>query len=170
MVVHGCRAGSFVGQPGRTGGDYLANADLAVRGGLRERDLRVVRSWFRAADAETAGHPCECAFACRQQTIEIPESVVGLGEVQRGHGIHPGRRRIGPQMAHDGHPYPARTRSDGRGQDVVFEKETDRGIYMGRSDTVAATAHLLPRGMRFEVVSAGEGCATVARTAASASR
>lgn len=43
------------------------------------------------------------------------------------------------------------------GQDVVFEIETDRGMYLGRSDKVDDTAHLLPRGMRFEVVSAGEG-------------
>ncbi|MFF2027530.1 hypothetical protein [Rhodococcus koreensis] len=42
-------------------------------------------------------------------------------------------------------------------RDVVFEIETDRGMYVGRSDTVGDTAHLLPRGMRFEVISAGEG-------------
>ncbi|WP_255221593.1 hypothetical protein [Rhodococcus wratislaviensis] len=42
-------------------------------------------------------------------------------------------------------------------RDVVFEIETDRGMYLGRSDTVDDTAHLLPRGMRFEVVSSGEG-------------
>ncbi|MGV9867239.1 hypothetical protein [Rhodococcus koreensis] len=42
-------------------------------------------------------------------------------------------------------------------QDVVFEIETGRGMYLGRSDTVDDTAHLLPRGMRFEVVSCGEG-------------
>jgi hypothetical protein len=39
----------------------------------------------------------------------------------------------------------------------VFEIETDRGMYLGRSDKVDDTAHLLPRGMRFEVVSAGQG-------------
>ena len=42
-------------------------------------------------------------------------------------------------------------------REVVFEIETDRGMYLGRSDTVDDTTHLLPRGMRFEVVSAGEG-------------
>jgi len=41
--------------------------------------------------------------------------------------------------------------------DIVFEIETDRGMYLGRSDKVDDTAHLLPRGMRFEVVSAGQG-------------
>ncbi|MFF0818618.1 hypothetical protein ACFYVR_26245 [Rhodococcus sp. NPDC003318] len=42
-------------------------------------------------------------------------------------------------------------------RDVVFEIDTDRGMYLGRSDKIDDTAHLLPRGMRFEVVSAGEG-------------
>jgi len=30
-----------------------------------------------------------------------------------------------------------------------FESETDRGIYLRRSDTVDDTAHLLPGAMRF---------------------
>ena len=37
---------------------------------------------------------------------------------------------------------------------VVFEIVTSRGMYLGRSDSVEDTTHLLPRGMRFEVVSA----------------
>lgn len=41
--------------------------------------------------------------------------------------------------------------------DVVLEIATSRGMYLGRSDKVDDTAHLLPRGLRFEVVSAGEG-------------
>ncbi|ELB87474.1 hypothetical protein Rwratislav_39560 [Rhodococcus wratislaviensis IFP 2016] len=47
--------------------------------------------------------------------------------------------------------------SDLDSRDLVFEIETDRGMYLGRSDKVDDTAHLLPRGMRFEVVSAGQG-------------
>lgn len=42
-------------------------------------------------------------------------------------------------------------------RDVVFEIDTGRGMYLGRSDTVDDTTHLLPRGMRFEVVSSGPG-------------
>lgn len=34
---------------------------------------------------------------------------------------------------------------------VVFEIATSRGMYLGRSDSLEDTAHLLPRGMRFEV-------------------
>lgn len=37
---------------------------------------------------------------------------------------------------------------------VVFELVTSRGMYLGRSDSVRDTAHLLPRGMPFEVVNA----------------
>lgn len=38
------------------------------------------------------------------------------------------------------------------GQVVVFEMETRRGAYLGQSDKKDNTGHLLPRGMRFEVV------------------
>ncbi|MFC9355850.1 hypothetical protein ACFTZB_04585 [Rhodococcus sp. NPDC057014] len=63
-----------------------------------------------------------------------------------------------------GHPFSARwppTPShelDGMltGRDVVFEIETGRDMYPGRSDSVDDTAPMLPRGMRFEVVSCGE--------------
>lgn len=37
---------------------------------------------------------------------------------------------------------------------VVFEVVTSRGLYLGRSDTVEETTHLLPRGMEFDVASA----------------
>lgn len=37
---------------------------------------------------------------------------------------------------------------------LVFEVMTSRGMYLGRSDTVADTTHLLPRAMQFDVVSA----------------
>jgi hypothetical protein len=37
---------------------------------------------------------------------------------------------------------------------VVFEVMTSRGMYLGRSDSMEDTTHLLPRGMQFDVVSA----------------
>lgn len=37
---------------------------------------------------------------------------------------------------------------------LVFEMVTSRGMYMGRSDSVEDTTHVLPRGMQFEVMSA----------------
>ncbi|MDY6870913.1 MAG: hypothetical protein SV966_10440 [Actinomycetota bacterium] len=37
---------------------------------------------------------------------------------------------------------------------VVFEVVTSRGMYLGRSDSVEDTTHLLPRGMQFDVASA----------------
>ena len=41
----------------------------------------------------------------------------------------------------------------GAGTMPVLEMQTRRGIYLGRSDSVDDTTHLLPRGMRFRVVS-----------------
>ena len=37
---------------------------------------------------------------------------------------------------------------------VVFEVVTSRGMYLGRSDSVEDTTHVLPRGMQFDVASA----------------
>ena len=37
---------------------------------------------------------------------------------------------------------------------MVFEVVTSRGMYLGRSDSVEDTTHLLPRGMQFDVASA----------------
>ena len=37
---------------------------------------------------------------------------------------------------------------------MVFEVVTSRGMYLGRSDSMEDTTHLLPRGMQFDVVSA----------------
>lgn len=42
-------------------------------------------------------------------------------------------------------------------REVVFEMETTRGMYLGRSDSVDDTAHLLPRGLQWDVVGAHEG-------------
>jgi hypothetical protein len=36
----------------------------------------------------------------------------------------------------------------------MFEIVTSRGMYLGRSDSVEDTTHLLSRGMQFDVVSA----------------
>ncbi|MFE5339739.1 hypothetical protein ACFQ80_05940 [Isoptericola sp. NPDC056578] len=45
---------------------------------------------------------------------------------------------------------------DERGRVVVFEMETRRGAYLGRSDGADNTQHLLPRGLEFEVVGSHE--------------
>ncbi|MFT7022439.1 MAG: hypothetical protein ACJA07_001523 [Rhodococcus sp. (in: high G+C Gram-positive bacteria)] len=42
-------------------------------------------------------------------------------------------------------------------REVVFEMETNRGMYLGRSDSLDDTSHLLPRGMQWEVASSHEG-------------
>lgn len=38
---------------------------------------------------------------------------------------------------------------------IVFEVATNRGMYLGRSDSIEDTHHLLPRGMQFEVAAVG---------------
>ena len=45
---------------------------------------------------------------------------------------------------------------DTAGRVAVFEMETRRGAYLGQSDKVDNTEHLLPRGMDFEVVAVHE--------------
>lgn len=42
-------------------------------------------------------------------------------------------------------------------REVIFEMETTRGMYLGRSDSGDDTAHLLPRGMQWEVVGSHDG-------------
>ena len=42
-------------------------------------------------------------------------------------------------------------------REVIFEMETARGMYLGRSDSSDDTAHLLPRGMQWEVVGSHDG-------------
>lgn len=42
-------------------------------------------------------------------------------------------------------------------REVVFEMETNRGMYLGRSDSLDDTSHLLPRGMQWEVASTHQG-------------
>ena len=43
------------------------------------------------------------------------------------------------------------TPGGGYGRHVVFEIATSRGMYLGRSDSVVDTTHVLPRGMRFTI-------------------
>lgn len=45
-------------------------------------------------------------------------------------------------------------RESGADQSVVFEMETSRGMYLGRSDSLDDTRHLLPRGIHAEVIGA----------------
>lgn len=45
---------------------------------------------------------------------------------------------------------------DSDGRVVVFEMQTRRGAYLGQSDKLDNTQHLLPRGLEFEVVDAHE--------------
>lgn len=58
------------------------------------------------------------------------------------------RYTVGTHQLHE----TARHRPNLRGNVVVLEMETRRGAYLGHSDKLDNTAHLLPRGTEYEVV------------------
>jgi len=53
---------------------------------------------------------------------------------------------------HQLHETTAHAGEDRAGRVAVFEIQTRRGAYLGHSDSMDDTSHLLPRGMRFQVV------------------
>ena len=53
------------------------------------------------------------------------------------------RHSMDETVGHDSHRY------------LMFELTTSRGMYFGHSDSVEDTAHILPRGLSAQVVSAG---------------
>lgn len=62
------------------------------------------------------------------------------------------RYTVGTHQLHETSGY----LEDPDGRVVVFEMQTRRGAYLGQSDKVDNTGHLLPRGMEFEVVGVEE--------------
>ncbi len=75
------------------------------------------------------------------------------------HNFHAGdqisfdRYTAGTHQLHETTRYAA---GDTAGRVAVFEIATRRGVYLGHSDSQDNTAHLLPRGMEFEVVGSHE--------------
>ncbi|RYD13991.1 MAG: hypothetical protein EOP90_15705 [Lysobacteraceae bacterium] len=115
---------------------------------IRSQVQRVDRAIQTAERFNDRGHILYCAVtlphAVPQEAANLPSTL------QPGARLDFDRHTMATHAAHELDD----TLVD---RDVVFEIETGRGMYLGRSDTVDDTAHLLPRGMRFEVVSAGEG-------------
>ena len=75
------------------------------------------------------------------------------------HNFQPGDRlsfdryTAGTHQLHETTRYAA---GDTAGRVAVFEISTRRGVYLGHSDSQDNTAHLLPRGMAFEVIGTHE--------------
>ncbi len=71
---------------------------------------------------------------------------------QAGDRVAFDRYTVGTHQLHETSGHVA----DPDGQVAVFEMQTRRGAYLGQSDKVDNTGHLLPRGMEFEVVGVHE--------------
>ena len=115
---------------------------------MRSQVQRVDRAIQTAERFNDRGHILYCAVTLPHP---VPQEAVNLpSTLQPGSRLDFDRHTAATHAVHE---------LDGTlgERDVVFEIDTDRGMYLGRSHTVDDTAHLLPRGMRFEVVSAGEG-------------
>ena len=86
--------------------------------------------------------------------VELPDThrdVRGLRDLPAN--LHPGSAVAFDQFTltrHNLHETPGHDSY----RHVVFEVVTSRGMYLGRSDSVEDTTHLLPRGMQFDVASA----------------
>jgi hypothetical protein len=115
---------------------------------MRSQVQRVDRAIQTAERFNDRGHILYCAVTLPHT---VPQEAVNLpSTLQPGSRLDFDRHTMATHALHELDPTVGE-------RDVVFEIKTGRGMYMGRSDTVDDTAHLLPRGMRFEVVSAGEG-------------
>ncbi|MDF3313062.1 hypothetical protein P3H15_50025 [Rhodococcus sp. T2V] len=115
---------------------------------MRSQVQRVDRAIQTAERWGDRGHIVYCAVSLPHT---VPQQAVNLpSTLQPGSRLDFDRHTMATHAVHE-------LDSTLGERDVVFEIETGRGMYLGRSDTVDDTAHLLPRGMRFEVVSAGEG-------------
>ena len=64
------------------------------------------------------------------------------------------RYSVGSHQLHEATRYAGRQAEE---RVAVFEISTRRGAYVGQSDSLDNTAHLLPRGMRLEVIGTQEG-------------
>jgi hypothetical protein len=86
--------------------------------------------------------------------VQLPDTVA---DVRRPRDV-PVNLRPGASVAFDQFTATRHNLHETPGHDsdrhVVFEVVTSRGMYLGRSDSVEDTTHILPRGMQFEVAAA----------------
>lgn len=118
---------------------------------LSERDQERVRRADRAIQAyermNDRGHVV-------YTNVQLPPAInSGNMAGWLRNNFEPGRRFAFDRYTFSTHQL-HETAADGpdTGRTVVFEMQTRRGAYLGRSDKVDDTGHLLPRGMEFEVV------------------
>lgn len=101
--------------------------------------------------AETGNDRSHVLYCAARLPHPVPDAAADLPTE-----LHPGSAVVFDRFtltAHDLHQLDPHLGGD----DVIFEIATARGMYLGRSDKIDDTTHLLPRALRFDVVSAGEG-------------
>ena len=115
---------------------------------MRSQVQRVDRAIQTAERFNDRGHILYCAVTLPHP---VPQQAVNLpSTLQPGSRLDFDRHTMATHAVHE-------LDATLGERDVVFEIDTDRGMYLGRSDSADDTAHLLPRGMRLEVVTCGEG-------------
>lgn len=125
------------------GGDAQLLDDRA-----RAHVQRIDRAIQAAERENDRGHVVYCAVSLPH---EQPEEAKNLPDtLQPGSRIEFDRYTMTTHAIHELDPVIGE-------QEVIFEMETARGMYLGRSDGGDDTAHLLPRGMQWEVVSSHDG-------------
>jgi hypothetical protein len=114
----------------------------------RSQVQRIDRAIQTAERGNDRGHVVYCAVSVPHS---LPEQSANLPRaLQPGSRIEFDRFTMSTHTIHELDPVVG-------DREVIFEMETARGMYLGGSDSVDDTSHLLPRGMRWQVVSSHEG-------------
>lgn len=114
----------------------------------RSQVQRIDRAIQTAERGNDRGHVVYCAVSVPHSLPEQPANLPGA--LQPGSRIDFDRYTMTTHTIHE-------LESVAGEREVIFEMETPRGMYLGGSDSVDDTSHLLPRGMRWKVVSSHEG-------------
>ncbi|MBM4570252.1 hypothetical protein GS489_07480 [Rhodococcus hoagii] len=115
---------------------------------MRARVQRIDRAIQTAEKENDRGHVVYCAVSLPDGTPEEPKHLPST--LQDGARIEFDRFTMTTHAVHELEAVIGE-------QEVIFEMETTRGMYLGRSDSVDDTAHLLPRGIQWDVIGAHEG-------------
>lgn len=114
----------------------------------RSQVQRIDRAVQTAERGNDRGHVVYCAVSVPHSLPEQPANLPRA--LQPGSRIEFDRFTMATHAIHELDPVVG-------DREVIFEMETSRGMYLGGSDSVDDTSHLLPRGMRWQVVSSHEG-------------
>ncbi|MCS4255967.1 hypothetical protein M2405_004270 [Rhodococcus erythropolis] len=144
---------SLISEPAKW--STIGSALTSARGdaqGLDERTRsqvqRIDRAIQTAERGNDRGHVVYCAVSVPHSLPEQPANLPSA--LQPGSRIEFDRYTMSTHAIHELDPVVG-------DREVIFEMETPRGMYLGGSDSVDDTSHLLPRGMRWQVVSSHEG-------------